>query len=152
MLESTGSWFCLPLETYGILLSSIAANNWSNTWSCNGAWARILEGTSIETSTTAFFRCHTLKKILFIPGSYDEEKDKALESIRFWRGSIIKSFFEVYCHDPRRIEEYAQIIGDYTLENMALVISNTEEGIKKLPKVCLTWIYGDCGSQFKSRS
>ena len=71
---------------------------------------------------------------MFIPGSYDEEKDKALESIRFWRGSIIKSFFEVYCHDPRRIEENAQIIGDYTLENMALVISNTEEVIKKLQK------------------
>ena len=74
---------------------------------------------------------------MFIPGSYDEEKDKALESIRFWRGSIIKSFFEVYCHDPRRIEEYAQIIGDYTLENMALVISNTEEVIKKLQNVQL---------------
>jgi coenzyme F420-dependent glucose-6-phosphate dehydrogenase len=31
-----------------------------------------------------------LEKILFIPGSYDEDKEKALESIRFWRGSMIK--------------------------------------------------------------
>lgn len=75
-----------------------------------------------------------LEKILFIPGSYDEDKEKALESIRFWRGSMIKSFYEVDFHDPRRIEENAQIIGDDTLENMALVISDTEEGIKKLQK------------------
>jgi coenzyme F420-dependent glucose-6-phosphate dehydrogenase len=56
--------------------------------------------------------------------------EKALESIRFWRGSMIKSFYEVDFHDPRRIEENAQIIGDDTLENMALVTSDTEEGIK----------------------
>jgi coenzyme F420-dependent glucose-6-phosphate dehydrogenase len=67
---------------------------------------------------------------LFIPGSYDEDKEKALESIRFWRGSMIKFFYEVDFHDPRRIEENAQIIGDDTLENMALVTSDTEEGIK----------------------
>jgi hypothetical protein len=99
-LELTGSCSCLPLETYDILLSSIAAN----TWSCNGAWARILEGTSIDTSTTAFFKMSTLEKILFIPGSYDEDKDNGLELIRFWGGLMIESFYEVNFHYPRRIE------------------------------------------------
>ena len=47
---------------------------------------------------------------------------------------MIKSFYEVDFHDPRRIEENAQIIGDDILENMALVISNTDLGIKKLQK------------------
>jgi coenzyme F420-dependent glucose-6-phosphate dehydrogenase len=76
----------------------------------------------------------SLEKVLFIPASYDEDKQKALESIRFWRGSMIKAFYEVDVHDPRKIEENGQIIGDDTLENMALVISNAEEGIKKLQK------------------
>jgi coenzyme F420-dependent glucose-6-phosphate dehydrogenase len=75
-----------------------------------------------------------LEKILFIPGSYHEDKEKALESIRFWRGSMIKAFYEVDFHDPRRIEENAQIIGDDTLEKMALVISDAEEGTKKIQK------------------
>ncbi len=33
----------------------------------------------------------SLEKVLFIPASYDEDKQKALESIRFWRGSMIKA-------------------------------------------------------------
>lgn len=76
----------------------------------------------------------SLEKILFIPASYDEDLQKALQSIRFWRGAMIKAFFEVDIHDPRIIEENAQVIGDDTLQEMLLVISNGEEGIKKLKK------------------
>ena len=76
----------------------------------------------------------SLEKILFIPASYDEDLQKALQSIRFWRGAMMKAFFEVDVHDPRIIEENAQVIGDDTLQEMLLVISNAEEGIKKLKK------------------
>ena len=76
----------------------------------------------------------SLEKILFIPASYDEDLQKALQSIRFWRRAMIKAFFEVDVHDPRIIEENAQVIGDDTLQKMLLVISNAEEGIKKLKK------------------
>jgi coenzyme F420-dependent glucose-6-phosphate dehydrogenase len=76
----------------------------------------------------------SLEKILFIPASYDEDKQKALQSIRFWRGSMIKAFFELDIHDPRIIEENGQVIGDDMLQEMLLVISNAEEGIKKLKK------------------
>ena len=48
----------------------------------------------------------SLEKILFIPTSYDENKEKALQSIRFWRGAIIKAFIEVEIHYPRIIEEW----------------------------------------------
>ena len=81
----------------------------------------------------------TLEKILFIPTSYDEDKGKALQSIRFWRGTMIRAFFDVDVHDPRKIEENAQVIGDDTLEKMLLVITNAEEGIKRLKK------YADLG-------
>jgi coenzyme F420-dependent glucose-6-phosphate dehydrogenase len=76
----------------------------------------------------------SIEKILFIPASYDEDLQKALQSIRFWRGAMIKAFFEVDVHDPRIIEENAQVIGDDTLQEMLLVISNAEEGIMKLQK------------------
>ena len=74
----------------------------------------------------------SLERILFIPASFDEDKQKALEAIRFWRGSMIKAFFEVDIHDPRTIEENGQVVGDDMLEKLLLVISNAEEGIKKL--------------------
>lgn len=76
----------------------------------------------------------SLEKILFLPASYNEDKQKALESIRFWRGAMIKAFFDVDVHDPRKIQENGQIIGDDTLEKMFLVISTAEEGIEKLNK------------------
>ena len=47
---------------------------------------------------------------------------------------MIKAFFDVDVHDPRKIEENGQVIGDDTLENMLLVISNGEDAIKKLQK------------------
>ncbi len=77
---------------------------------------------------------NSLEKILFIPASYNEDMQKALESIRFWRGAMIKAFFDVDVHDPRKIEENGQIIGDDTLQKMLLVISSAEDGIKKLKK------------------
>jgi coenzyme F420-dependent glucose-6-phosphate dehydrogenase len=73
-----------------------------------------------------------LEKILFIPASYDENKQKAIESIRFWRGSMIKAFFDVDVHDPRKIEENGQVIDDDSLEKKLFVISEEEEGVKKL--------------------
>jgi coenzyme F420-dependent glucose-6-phosphate dehydrogenase len=76
----------------------------------------------------------SLEKVLFIPASYDEDKEKALESIGFWKGSMIKAFYEVDVHDPRKIEENGQLVGNDVIEKMALVISNAEEGIKKLKK------------------
>ena len=76
----------------------------------------------------------SLEKILFIPASYHQDKSKALQSIRFWRGSMIKAFFDVDMHDPRKIEENGQIISNDTLEKMLLVVSNAEEAIMKLKK------------------
>ena len=76
-----------------------------------------------------------MKKYCSFQTSYDpDDRQKAIESIRFWRGSKIKAFFDVDVHDPRKIEENGQVIGDDTLEDMLLVVSNGEEAIKKLEK------------------
>ena len=59
----------------------------------------------------------------------------ALQSISFWKGAMIKAFFDVDVHDPKKIEENGQVIGDDTVGNMLLVISNGEDAIKKLQEL-----------------
>ena len=46
---------------------------------------------------------------------------------------MIKAF-DVDVHDPRKIEENGQVIDDDSLEKIFFVISDEEEGIKKLQK------------------
>lgn len=75
-----------------------------------------------------------LDKILFLPASYDPDKQKAPESIAYWRGAIVKAFFEVNFPDPRKIEESVQVVGMDTMEKMTLVVSSAEEAMKKLDK------------------
>ncbi|MEW6605655.1 MAG: hypothetical protein AB1351_13345, partial [Thermoproteota archaeon] len=60
------------------------------------------------------------------------DKQKALESIGYWRGAMIKAFFDANYPDPRKIEESAQVVGMDTMEKMTLVVSSAEEAIKKL--------------------
>ena len=74
----------------------------------------------------------SMEKVLFIPGSYDEDKQKAIKSISFWKGAMIKAFFDVDVHDPRKIEENGQVVGDDIMQSMLLVASSAKEAIEKL--------------------
>jgi coenzyme F420-dependent glucose-6-phosphate dehydrogenase len=74
----------------------------------------------------------SMEKVLFIPGSYDEDKQKAIKSISFWKGAMIKAFFDVDVHDPRKIEENGQVVGDDIMQRMLLVASSAKEAIEKL--------------------
>ena len=95
----------------------------------NKLFPALAEGTRISGK-----KYESLDKILFIPGSYSEDKERAIQSIRFWRGSMIKAFFDVDMHDPRKIEENGQIIGDDILEKNLVIFTSAEEAIKKLEK------------------
>ncbi len=76
----------------------------------------------------------SMEKVLFIPGSYDEDKQKAIRSISFWKGAMIKAFFDVDVHDPRKIEENGQVVGDGIMQSLLLVVvvSSAKEAIEKL--------------------
>jgi coenzyme F420-dependent glucose-6-phosphate dehydrogenase len=76
----------------------------------------------------------SIEKILFIPASYHKNKNRALQSIRFWSGAMIKEFFDVDVHDPRKIEEKGRKVSDDTLEKHFLVVSSSEDAIRKLEK------------------
>jgi coenzyme F420-dependent glucose-6-phosphate dehydrogenase len=75
---------------------------------------------------------NSLTKAVFMPASYDQDKDKAIKSIVFWKGAMIKAFFKADIHDPREIQENGMVVGNDTMQQMAFVISNAEEGIKKI--------------------
>jgi coenzyme F420-dependent glucose-6-phosphate dehydrogenase len=52
--------------------------------------------------------------------------------ISFWKGPMIKAFFDVYVHDPRQIEENGKVLGDDTMQKMLLVVSSAKEAIDNL--------------------
>ena len=45
---------------------------------------------------------------------------------------MIKAFFDVDVHDPRKIEENGQVVGDDIMQSMLLVASSAKEAIEKL--------------------
>jgi G6PDH family F420-dependent oxidoreductase len=73
-------------------------------------------------------------KAVFMPASFDQDKQKALKSIEFWKGAMIKAMYEADIHDPREIQENGQVVGNDVMEKMAFVVTNAEEGIQKLKK------------------
>ncbi len=83
-----------------------------------------------SSSSTDYY--NSLTKAVFMPASVDQDKDKTIESITFRKGAMIKAFFKADTHDPREIQENGQVVGNDTMEKMAFVISNVEEGIKKI--------------------
>ena len=94
---------------------------------------------------------NSLEKVLFLPASYHEDKQKALESIRFWRGALIKAFFDVDVHDPRKIQENGQIIGDDTLEKDVPCDINCGGRDREAQKVYRVGIHRDRLNKFKSK-
>ena len=70
--------------------------------------------------------------------SYDEDKQKAIRSISFWKGAMIKAFFDVDVQDPRKIEENGQVVGDDIMQNMLLVVSSAKRLLRSF-KYMLIW-------------
>ena len=91
-----------------------------------------------------------LDKILFLPASYDPDKQKALESIAYWCGAMVKAFFEMNFPDPRKIEESAQVVGMDTMEKMTLVVSSAEEAMKGR-EICSIGFHRNCAHKFQPK-
>ena len=50
----------------------------------------------------------------------NQDKEKAIKSIAFWKGAMIKAFFEADIHDPRQIQENGRVVGDDTIHKWHL--------------------------------
>jgi coenzyme F420-dependent glucose-6-phosphate dehydrogenase len=70
--------------------------------------------------------------------SYDENYDKALDSVRFWAGALMPAFFMYGIADPRLIEEHGRLVGDKQLAEHWLIGTKPEDHIKRLEKYIKT--------------
>jgi len=74
----------------------------------------------------------TLKKIIFLNASYDEDLETALEGARFWKCTTIPAFFQYNFYDPREIEANSWAVGDEALLKIRLIATNAEDNIKAI--------------------
>jgi coenzyme F420-dependent glucose-6-phosphate dehydrogenase len=63
--------------------------------------------------------------------SYDEDKDKALASARFWKATLLPVFTKHAVYDPREIEENGRKVGDEAMEKTWVITTDPHDIIKR---------------------
>ncbi len=58
--------------------------------------------------------------------SFDEDYDKAIQSVRPWAGNVMPIFFNLGVSDPRVIEEHGKFVGDKELAKMWVIATSSE--------------------------
>jgi coenzyme F420-dependent glucose-6-phosphate dehydrogenase len=66
--------------------------------------------------------------------SYDEDYEKALDSVRPWAGSLLPVFYKCAIADPREIEKHGGYVGKEQLEKSWVIATSSEAIIKTLEK------------------
>jgi coenzyme F420-dependent glucose-6-phosphate dehydrogenase len=73
-------------------------------------------------------------KALEICVAYDEDFEKALQSVRFWAARSLPLIYKSGISDPREIERYGSFVGDKKLLDEWLIGTTAEEHIKHLER------------------
>ena len=63
--------------------------------------------------------------------SYDEDKDKALASARFWKATLSPVITKNAVSDPREIEENGRKVSDETMEKSWVITTDSQDIIKR---------------------
>ncbi len=71
-------------------------------------------------------------RAIAITSSYDEDYDRALESLRFWGGTLLPAFFDLGISDPRVIEEHGLKVGKDAFEKAWLIATSPEDIVKSI--------------------
>jgi len=71
------------------------------------------------------------EKIIEIVTSYDEDFEKALDSVKFWAGSLIPLFFDYGVYDPRVIESVGKMVSNEYIAKAWLIVTSPEDAIKR---------------------
>ncbi|MFQ5998487.1 MAG: TIGR03557 family F420-dependent LLM class oxidoreductase, partial [Candidatus Bathyarchaeia archaeon] len=87
---------------------------------------------SAEEAGRDFGKMNSSIEMLF---SYDENIDKAMESVRFWGGSLLPVFFKYGISDPREIEEHGRKVGSEVMKK-TWVITTTPDDIIQRAESC----------------
>ena len=76
--------------------------------------------------------------------SYDQDFDRAIKRVRFWRGSLFPFMFKLPIYDPREIEEMGQMVSDEALAKSFFIGTKSEDILKPIDravKMGFTHIY-----------
>ncbi|RLE79531.1 MAG: hypothetical protein DRJ36_03260 [Thermoprotei archaeon] len=68
--------------------------------------------------------------------SYDEDFNKAVESIKFWAGTLLPVFFKYGIYDPREIEEHARKVSVEAIKESWIVTTDLDE-VTKCAERCI---------------
>lgn len=66
--------------------------------------------------------------------AYDEDYDKALRKVRFWRGTLIPSIFNLPIYDPREIEQMGQVTSDEALAKAFFIATKPEDILQPIER------------------
>jgi alkanesulfonate monooxygenase SsuD/methylene tetrahydromethanopterin reductase-like flavin-dependent oxidoreductase (luciferase family) len=85
------------------------------------------------------------EKIAEYKVSYSQNYEKALDSSKFWRATLLKNAFNTSIHDPRRLEQKAkQQVPDKKIKENIEIVTSIEDCIKSIEeyfKVGFTKVY-----------
>jgi len=76
--------------------------------------------------------------------SYDEDYDRAIQSVRPWAGNVMPIFFNLGVSDPRVIEEHGKFVGNDELAKIWVVTTSSEpivKGIERYAKLGFTGVH-----------
>jgi coenzyme F420-dependent glucose-6-phosphate dehydrogenase len=74
-----------------------------------------------------------MQKIAEYKISYSEDYDKAFESSKFWRATLIKNVFNSAISDPRKLEEKSKTqVSDEMVKDSVDIVTNIEDCIKSI--------------------
>ncbi|MCS7138398.1 MAG: TIGR03557 family F420-dependent LLM class oxidoreductase [Candidatus Caldarchaeum sp.] len=76
----------------------------------------------------------TIDKSVEVYVSYDEDYDKALQSVKCWSATLLPFTFKYDIHDPRELESYAMMVGEEHIKKAWLVSPEPEDHIKHIEK------------------
>jgi len=71
-----------------------------------------------------------IEKVVELGISYDEDPEKALKKLRFWRGTLFPFMFKFPIYDPREIEDMGRMVSDEALAKTYLVCTKPEDVLK----------------------
>jgi G6PDH family F420-dependent oxidoreductase len=77
---------------------------------------------------------HRFERNVELQVSYDQDYNKAVESVRPWAGNVMPIFFNLGVSDPRVIEEHGKFVGNEELAKIWVIATSSEPIIKAIER------------------
>lgn len=77
---------------------------------------------------------HPFQKHVELQISFDEDYDKAVQSVRPWAGNILPVFFNLAVYDPKMVEDHGKFVGDKELGKIWVITTSSEPIVKAIER------------------